>query len=89
MDVAKNYQNQDVMQQNTTATSTSPLLVKGQPLDVTQVSKVVLGGDSQVVELSIANLAPTWCMEINYSLKTADGKRLRNKIHNTIHVLGE
>jgi putative heme-binding domain-containing protein len=54
-----------------------------------EVSAANLGGNDQVVELDIPNLAPCWCMEITYALKTADGQRLLNKIHNTIHTLGD
>lgn len=39
------------------------------------------------VELSIDGLAPTWCMEIKYSLRGKDGQPFTGVIHNTIHNL--
>lgn len=35
--------------------------------------------------LDIPRLAPTWCMEIQFDLRTPDGQPLRRTIHNTIH----
>jgi hypothetical protein len=43
--------------------------------------------DNQTIELQIPDLKPTCGMEIQYELKTADGKTIKNVIHNTIHNL--
>ena len=37
--------------------------------------------------LDVQDLAPTMCMEIKYSLKSASGEPVVGKIHNTIHRL--
>jgi hypothetical protein len=44
--------------------------------------------DARAVTLEIDRLAPTWCMEIRYSLRGADGVSVEGVIHNTIHRLG-
>ena len=36
-----------------------------------------------------ADLQPTWCMEIRYSVKSTDGRRVEGTIHNTIHRIRE
>jgi hypothetical protein len=33
----------------------------------------------------LADIKPTWCMEIRYSLQTADGEEINGVIHNTVH----
>ncbi|MBT4665415.1 MAG: hypothetical protein HOB63_02765 [Opitutae bacterium] len=43
--------------------------------------------DGQTVELNAPDIKPTWCMEINYELKTGKGEPISNRIHNTIHNL--
>lgn len=53
-----------------------------------EINNITISDDRKSVELLIPDLKPTWGMEINYSIKTAEGKRLQNKIHNTIHDLG-
>ena len=45
--------------------------------------------DGKTVSLTIPDIAPTWCMEIVYAIRKADGKPLQGKIHNTIHGLGK
>ncbi|MBI1313382.1 heme-binding protein [bacterium] len=45
--------------------------------------------DGQTVELTIPEIAPTWSMEIRYSLRGADGRPFDGVIHNTIHSLNE
>jgi len=42
--------------------------------------------DGKTVRLDIADLAPTWGMEIKYRLKGADGRAIVGVIHNTIHA---
>lgn len=53
------------------------------------VQSAVLASDGKTVTLNIPELKPTWCMEINYALKSADGKPVQGVIHNTIHTLAE
>jgi hypothetical protein len=43
--------------------------------------------DGKTVKLDIAEMKPTWCMEIKYALKDADGRPVDGMIHNTVHVL--
>ena len=45
--------------------------------------------DGDGVWLAIPDLAPTWCMEIKYSLRGKAGQPVEGVIHNTIHALGE
>jgi putative heme-binding domain-containing protein len=33
----------------------------------------------------LADIEPTWCMEIRYSFQTADGEEINGVIHNTVH----
>jgi hypothetical protein len=48
-----------------------------------------LSADGRTVTLDVPALAPTWCMEISYALRTAGGQSVAGTIHNTIHALGE
>jgi len=52
-----------------------------------KVTKATL--DGRRLTLEVPEIEPTWCMEIRYQLKTADGKDLSGVIHNTIHNLTE
>ena len=56
------------------------------PLKVTNVH---VADDLRVVHLEIPDVAPTWCMEIRYSLRGSGGEPVIGTIHNTIHQLGE
>ena len=51
------------------------------------VSKASLLADGKTVRLAIDDLAPTWCMEIKYRVKGADGRAITGVIHNTIHEI--
>jgi len=53
------------------------------------VSAARLSADGKTIVLTLPKLAPTWCMEIAYDLKTQDGKSVAGRIHNTIHALRE
>lgn len=53
------------------------------------VAEAVPTADGKRVFLKIPALAPTWCMEIKYSLSGASGEAIDGVIHNTIHKLGE
>lgn len=52
------------------------------------VRRAQLSADGKTVLLEIEALQPTWCMEIRYSLRGADGTPVEERIHNTIHTLG-
>ena len=51
------------------------------------VTKASLSSDRRTVRLTIPDLKPTWGMEINYELQSADGRRFSGKIHNTVHKM--
>lgn len=51
------------------------------------VTSAALDTDRRTVHLKIPAIAPTWCMEIRYELRSAAGKRIDGRIHNTIHKL--
>lgn len=53
------------------------------------VTAAHVSADGQSVELEIADLKPTWCMEIKYNIRAADGAAVNGTVHNTIHHLGE
>jgi len=53
------------------------------------VASARLLDDGQTVELTIPDIAPTWSMEIRYSLRGADERPFDGVIHNTIHALNE
>ena len=54
-----------------------------------KVTAATVSADGKTVTLEIADLKPTWCMEIKYAIKAADGEAVEGVIHNTIHQLGE
>jgi putative heme-binding domain-containing protein len=53
------------------------------------VGKATLGSDNKTIRLEIADLAPTWGMEIKYRLKGIDGRVISGTIHNTVHAFGK
>lgn len=53
------------------------------------VRGATLSKDSKTLMLNVADLHPTWCMEISYSLRSATGTPVQGTIHNTIHELGD
>jgi putative heme-binding domain-containing protein len=55
---------------------------------VREVTKATVTSDGKTVRLEIADLAPTWGMEIKYRVKGADGRAVTGTIHNTIHATG-
>ena len=57
-----------------------------QPLEV---SGAKLSADGKTLTLAIDHLRPTWCMEIKYELRAADGNPVVGVIHNTIHELAD
>jgi len=52
-----------------------------------RVAGVRLDADDQTVHIDLPDIAPTWCMEIRYRIRSAEGKPIDGKIHNTIHRL--
>jgi hypothetical protein len=54
-----------------------------------KVRGATLSNDGKTLILEIPEISPTWCMEIKYDLRAADGKPVVGTIHNTIHALGE
>ena len=52
------------------------------PLKVTSAK---LLEDGKSVAITIPDIAPTWCMEIEYELKNAEGSSFTGCINNTIH----
>jgi methionine-R-sulfoxide reductase len=53
-----------------------------------RIESVELRSDHRTVRLRIADLKPTWGMEIVCRLKNQDGKEFRRVIHNSIHNFG-
>ena len=54
-----------------------------------KVAAATVSSDGQTLLLDIPEIAPTWCMEIKYSLLSSDGTPVTGVIHNTIHALGD
>jgi hypothetical protein len=54
-----------------------------------RVTGAVLAANNKTVLVKIPEIEPTWCMEIRYRLKSADGEPVNSMIHNTVHQLGE
>jgi hypothetical protein len=52
-----------------------------------KVNGVSLSPDRKTFEIELPDIQPTWCMEIKYALRSADGKPVAGVIHNTIHEL--
>jgi putative heme-binding domain-containing protein len=48
-----------------------------------------LSDDGKTVQLEIPEIGPTWCMEIKYSLRGANGEPVNGVVHNTVHRVGE
>lgn len=54
-----------------------------------QVRGARLSADGKTLAIDVADLRPTWCMEIKYTLRGSDGRVFQGTVHNTIHVLAE
>ncbi len=54
-----------------------------------KVTTATVSADGKIVTLEIADMKPTWSMEIKYNLKAADGAPVQGFLHNTVHRLGE
>jgi glucose/arabinose dehydrogenase len=46
-----------------------------------------LSADGRTVVLAMPEIAPTWCMEIMYAIRGADGTTVTGSVDNTIHSL--
>lgn len=53
------------------------------------VSMAKLSPDKKTLRLEIPDIGPTWGMEILYKIKSASGREIRGKLHNTIHHLNK
>ncbi len=53
-----------------------------------RVTKAHLAADGRSVFLELPEIQPTWCMEIKYALRAANGSPISGQIHNTIHQVG-
>ena len=53
------------------------------------INRVTLGDDARSIQIDLPEVAPTWCMEIRYSLRSKSGLPFSGTIHNTIHNLSE
>lgn len=54
-----------------------------------QIRGATLSDDCRTLTIDVADLKPTWGMEIKYTLQAADGAPVIGTIHNTIHALSE
>jgi putative heme-binding domain-containing protein len=54
-----------------------------------KVAAARLSPDGRSLSLEIPEIRPTWCMEIAYRIKGAEGVPVEGVIHNTIHHLAE
>jgi hypothetical protein len=52
-----------------------------------EVRGVRLSADGVTLSVDIPEIQPTWCMEIVYSFRAADGTPVQGTIHNTVHRL--
>jgi putative heme-binding domain-containing protein len=53
------------------------------------VRNATLSADGRILGIEIADLAPTWCYELRYSLRARDGAPVNGVIHGTIHALAD
>lgn len=53
-----------------------------------KVAGATLGADKRTVFLEIPSIQPTWGMEIQCSLRSAEGVPFRRTVHNTVHRVG-
>ena len=53
------------------------------------IEAATLSEDRRTLTIQVADLQPTWGMEVRYSLRFADGATVTGVIHNTIHALAD
>ncbi len=54
-----------------------------------KISEATLDSDKRTLQLSVPDIAPTWCMEIQYQFRDTAGQPIVGKIHNTVHAIGD
>jgi len=54
-----------------------------------KINSVHVSSDGRSVTLEIPEVTPTWCMEISYKLRDANGTVFTGTIQNTVHQLSE
>ena len=54
-----------------------------------EIRGATLSPDARTLTLDVADLQPTWCMEIRYALRSTTGAPVQGTIHNTIHALAD
>jgi putative heme-binding domain-containing protein len=52
-----------------------------------EVRGAKLSADGKTLTIDVPDIQPTWCMEIQYTVRTRDGKSVTGVIDNTIHAL--
>ncbi len=53
------------------------------------VERCTLSADGRTLTVDLPAIRPTWCMEIQYSFRSARGQPATGVLHNTIHALAE
>jgi len=53
------------------------------------INSLSLSSDNKTLFIEIKNIRPVMQMEINFTLKTQDGKEIKHSIYNSIHHLGD
>ena len=51
------------------------------------ITAATLSNDGRTVFLEIAEMQPTWCMEITYTIQGSGGETVSGKIDNTVHQM--
>jgi len=54
-----------------------------------KVTAAKVSEDGKRLTLEIADMKPTWGMEIKYNIKASDGSTVQGFLHNTVHRLSE
>jgi putative heme-binding domain-containing protein len=54
-----------------------------------EISRATLADDGRTLFLEIPAIAPTWCMEIRYTIRGDGGEPIDGRIHSTIHRLAD
>lgn len=57
--------------------------------DRLRIESASVSSDGRTITLGIPRLRPAMQMELQYSIRSADGVDLSQKIHHTVHVLGD
>ncbi len=54
-----------------------------------RVTDATVSDDGRTLSLTVPEVRPTWCMEIKYTIRGAQGEAVEGVIDNTIHKLGK